>query len=66
MTSASESNCTPNSLAELGPSVDRFFIDVLVMADDEQIRKARLSLMAHLRDVVFGIADLSELVAEPG
>ena len=53
-------------LAELGPAVDRFFVDVLVMADDEQIRKARLSLMAHLRDVVLGIADPSELVAETG
>jgi glycyl-tRNA synthetase beta chain len=53
-------------LAELGPSVDRFFVDVLVMADDEQIRKARLSLMAHLRDVVLGIADPSELVVEAG
>jgi glycyl-tRNA synthetase beta chain len=52
-------------LAGLGPSVDRFFVDVLVMTDDQQIRKARLSLMAHLRDVVLGIADPSELVAEP-
>jgi glycyl-tRNA synthetase beta chain len=51
-------------LAGLGPSVDRFFIDVLVMADDAEVRRARLSLMAHLRDVVLGIADVSELVAE--
>jgi glycyl-tRNA synthetase beta chain len=51
-------------LAGLGPSVDRFFVDVLVMADDAEVRKARLSLMAHLRDVVLGIADVSELVAE--
>src|SRR5262245_57689697 len=51
-------------LAELGPAVDRFFVDVLVMAEDAEIRKARLSLMAHLRDVVLNIADVSELVAE--
>lgn len=53
-----------NELASLGPSVDRFFVDVLVMAEDADVRRARLSLMAHLRDVVLDIADVSELVAE--
>jgi glycyl-tRNA synthetase beta subunit len=36
-----------------------------VMADDLDVRRARLSLMAHLRDVVLGIADVSELAREP-
>ena len=53
-----------SELAALGPAVDRFFVDVLVMADDPDLRRARLSLMAHLRDVVLGIADISELVGE--
>jgi len=52
-------------LAALGPAVDRFFVEVLVMAEDADVRRARLSLLAHLRDVVLGIADVSELVAEP-
>jgi glycyl-tRNA synthetase beta chain len=52
-------------LAALGPAVDRFFVEVLVMAEDAEVRRARLSLLAHLRDVVLGIADVSELVAEP-
>jgi glycyl-tRNA synthetase beta chain len=52
-------------LAALGPAVDKFFVDVLVMADDLDLRRARLSLMAHLRDVVLGIADVSELAREP-
>jgi glycyl-tRNA synthetase beta chain len=52
------------NLSELGPSVDRFFVDVLVMADDADLRRARLSLMAHLRDAVRDVADLSEVVAE--
>jgi len=52
-------------LAALGPAVDRFFVEVLVMAEDAGVRRARLSLLAHLRDVVLGIADVSELVAEP-
>ena len=52
-------------LAALGPSVDKFFVDVLVMTDDVEVRRARLSLMAHLRDVVLDIADVSELAREP-
>jgi glycyl-tRNA synthetase beta chain len=52
-------------LAALGPAVDRFFVEVLVMAEDAGVRRARLSLLAHLRDVVLDIADVSELVAEP-
>jgi glycyl-tRNA synthetase beta chain len=51
------------ALSELGPPVDQFFADVLVMAEDRQVRTARLSLMAHLRDVVRGVADVSEIVA---
>jgi glycyl-tRNA synthetase beta chain len=58
-----------NALAELaaiGPSVDRFFVEVLVMADDPEVRRARLSLMAHVRDTVLEIVDPSELVDEQG
>jgi glycyl-tRNA synthetase beta chain len=51
-------------LAALGPSVDRFFVEVLVMVDEPQLRRARLSLMAHLRDMVLEIADVSELAAD--
>lgn len=50
-------------LSGLGPAVDRFFTEVLVMAEDRRIRTARLSLMAHLRDVVRRVADVSEIVA---
>ena len=53
-----------SELAALGPAVDKFFVDVLVMAEDADLRRARLSLMAHLRDVVLGIADVSELARE--
>ena len=47
--------------AVLRPAVDRFFVDVFVMADDPALRAARLHLMAHLRDLVLGIADISHL-----
>jgi glycyl-tRNA synthetase beta chain len=53
-----------NELASFGAAVDRFFVDVLVMVDDPELRRARLSLMAHLRDLVLSIADISEMVAE--
>jgi glycyl-tRNA synthetase beta chain len=52
-------------LAALHPVVDRFFTDVLVMADDVTLRKARLALVARLRNVVLTrIGDISELAAD--
>ena len=50
-------------MASLGPVVARFFDDVMVMAEDEALRTARLQLVANLRDVILGIADLSEMAA---
>jgi glycyl-tRNA synthetase beta chain len=46
-----------------GP-VAQFFDDVLVMADDETLRTARLALVAHLRDLILDIADISEIAPE--
>ena len=46
-----------------GP-VAQFFDDVLVMAEDEKLRTARLALVAHLRDVIVDIADISEIAPE--
>jgi glycyl-tRNA synthetase beta chain len=53
-----------SDLSDLGPAVDQFFVDVLVMTDDPELRTARLSLMAHLRDAVRDVADVSEIVAD--
>jgi glycyl-tRNA synthetase beta chain len=50
-------------IASLQPSVATFFDDVLVMAEDERIRAARLGLVATLRDLILEIADLSEIAA---
>jgi glycyl-tRNA synthetase beta chain len=44
--------------------VDRFFTEVFVMADDERVRTARLTLMAELRDLILGLADISEIVPQ--
>jgi glycyl-tRNA synthetase beta subunit len=34
------------------------------MADDQMLRHARLGLVAALRDLILGIADISEIVTE--
>jgi glycyl-tRNA synthetase beta chain len=52
------------AIAELRPTVDRFFDDVLVMAEQEEIRKNRLQLLAGLLREFSTIADFSEIVAE--
>jgi len=53
-----------STVAAMGPVVAKFFDDVMVMAEDEGLRAARLQLVATLRDVILGIADLSEMAAE--
>jgi glycyl-tRNA synthetase beta chain len=50
--------------AGFGPSVDRFFTDVLVMAEDPAIRRARLRLMKHLARLILTLADISEIVPQ--
>jgi glycyl-tRNA synthetase beta chain len=52
------------TVALLGPVVARFFDDVMVMAEDEGLRSARLQLVANLREVILQIADLSEIAAD--
>ncbi|HLW97878.1 MAG TPA: glycine--tRNA ligase subunit beta [Candidatus Acidoferrales bacterium] len=52
------------AIAELRPAVDRFFTDVLVMAEDEQVRRNRLTLLAELLKEFSTIADFSEIAAE--
>ncbi|HEX9368649.1 MAG TPA: glycine--tRNA ligase subunit beta [Vicinamibacterales bacterium] len=51
-------------LADLQSEVARFFDDVMVMADDPVVRRARLQLMANLRDLVLRIADISEVATD--
>jgi glycyl-tRNA synthetase beta chain len=51
-------------LAGLRAAVDRFFIEVFVMADDVRVRQARLALMADLRDLILHLADISEIIPQ--
>jgi glycyl-tRNA synthetase beta chain len=50
--------------AKLGPTVAKFFDDVLVMADDPALRNARLRLMKRLETLILQLADVSEIVPE--
>jgi glycyl-tRNA synthetase beta chain len=47
--------------AELGPAVDRFFDEVLVMAEDQQVRGNRLRLLLDIREAVGALGDLSQI-----
>jgi glycyl-tRNA synthetase beta chain len=47
--------------AELGPPVDRFFEEVLVMADDASVRANRLRLLLEVRDAVGALGNLSRI-----
>ncbi|ABE53305.1 Glycine--tRNA ligase [Shewanella denitrificans OS217] len=48
-------------LAELRESVDQFFEDVMVMADDEALKNNRLALLNNLREQFLHVADISLL-----
>ncbi|QTF92765.1 glycine--tRNA ligase subunit beta [Halomonas sp. BM-2019] len=50
-----------SALATLREPVDRFFDEVMVNADDEAIRRNRLSLLNELRDQFLNVADISLL-----
>lgn len=52
------------TLAALREPVDRFFDDVMVMTEDEQVRNNRLALLAQLRDLFLEVADISLLAVK--
>ncbi|MEK6711735.1 MAG: glycine--tRNA ligase subunit beta [Nitrospinota bacterium] len=52
-------------VAELRPSVDKFFDDVLVMAEDEGVRRNRLALMAEVAGLFSPVADFAKVQARP-
>ena len=51
------------ALAAAKPAVDRFFDDVMVMADDPEIRANRLALLRGIAATMNRVADLSKLAA---
>jgi len=51
------------ALASAKPAVDRFFDDVLVMAEDPAIRANRLALLRGVAQTMNRVADISKLAA---
>ncbi len=48
-------------LAGLKDPVDQFFDHVMVMHDDKTIRRNRLALLARIRELFLGVADISRI-----
>jgi glycyl-tRNA synthetase beta chain len=47
--------------AKLGPILHRFFEEVLVMAEDDSIRRNRLRLLLDVRDTLGALGDLAQI-----
>ncbi|MBI2178063.1 MAG: glycine--tRNA ligase subunit beta [Candidatus Tectomicrobia bacterium] len=52
-------------VTRIRPFVDKFFDDVLVMAEDEGIRRNRLALMAEVAGLFSPVADFAKIQARP-
>ncbi len=48
-------------MASLGPSLDRFFTEVLVLAEDEAVRRNRIALLRAMRDQFARVARFNEI-----
>ncbi|HYO11755.1 MAG TPA: glycine--tRNA ligase subunit beta [Thermoanaerobaculia bacterium] len=51
-------------IADLAPVLDRFFVEVLVMAEDEKVRKNRIALLQAIGRTVSRTARLTEVVVD--
>ena len=51
-------------IASIAPSLDRFFVEVLVNAPEEPLRRNRLALLASIQKEFSRLADFSEIVVE--
>ena len=47
--------------AQLAPLLERFFDEVLVMAEDQAVRANRLRLLLDVRDTLRALADFSQI-----
>jgi glycyl-tRNA synthetase beta chain len=52
------------SIASLRPDIDKFFEQVMVMAENEAVKKNRLALLSELLREFTTIADFSEMGGE--
>ena len=54
------------AMGELAEVLDRFFVEVLVMCDDDRIRDNRVALLTRLRNEFMTLADLTRLQVDGG
>lgn len=52
------------SFAALAPELEKFFDDVMVMVDDETLRRNRMSLLRKVGNAVTKIADVTKIVVD--
>ncbi len=52
------------AFAALAPELETFFKDVMVMVDDESVRKNRMSLLRKVGGVVMKVADVTKIVVD--
>ncbi|HYR45876.1 MAG TPA: glycine--tRNA ligase subunit beta, partial [Thermoanaerobaculia bacterium] len=52
------------TIASIAPSLDRFFVEVLVNCPEENLRRNRLALLASIQKEFSRLADFSEVVVE--
>jgi glycyl-tRNA synthetase beta chain len=52
------------AMLEMKGPVDRFFDEVMVMADDEAVRQNRLNLLTALGELVLHVGDISKMHVE--
>jgi glycyl-tRNA synthetase beta chain len=52
------------SFAALAPELEKFFDDVMVMVDDETVRRNRMSLLRKVGNAAMKIADVTKIVVD--
>ena len=63
-TEAREYREAMETIASIAPSLDRFFVDVLVNCPEPELRTNRLALLASIQQEFTRLADFSEIVVE--
>jgi glycyl-tRNA synthetase beta chain len=64
MIAAREYGHALESFAALAPELETFFKDVMVMVDDEALRRNRMSLLRKIGSAVMKIADVTKIVVD--
>ncbi len=52
------------SFAAMAPELEKFFVDVMVMVEDDAVRRNRMSLLRKIGNAVMKIADVTRIVVD--